>query len=238
MFLAPTEALAADRVELDGPEGHHAADVRRLRVGEAVWVADGRGLVVRGVVVAVARGRLTVEVHEREQAPAASPRFVVVQATAKGGRDVDAVESMTEVGADEFVGWQAERSVARWSDRAEARWEAAAREAAKQARRAWVPDVTGPASTADVEERIRAAALAVVLHEAATTPLTTVAVPSSGEVVVVVGPEGGLTDAEVDELTAAGGVACRIGSNVLRTSTAGVVALAVLGAGVDRFIGS
>lgn len=230
LFLADTAALAADTVVLDGPEGRHAADVRRLRPGEDIDVADGRGLLVHGVVAEAGRGRVVVEVRERVVVPAAVPRFVVVQATAKGGRDTDAIEAMTETGVDAVIGWEASRSIARWSDRTTQRWVAAAREAAKQARRAWVPDVSGPQSTAQVAALLRASALAVVLHEAAADPLAAVQLPAAGDVVVVVGPEGGITPEELGAFEAAGARVCRLGVPVLRTSTAGVAALSVLSA--------
>jgi 16S rRNA (uracil1498-N3)-methyltransferase len=228
LFLAPTDALAADRIVLDGPEGRHAADVRRLRAGEAVDVADGRGLLVQGVVVEASRGRLVIEVRQRLDVPQPSPRLVGVQATAKGGRDTDAVEAMTEVGVDAIVGWEADRSVARWTERTSEKWATTAREAAKQARRPWVPDVSGPLTTAQVAELLRASALALVLHESATDALPDVAVPPAGDVVVVIGPEGGITDEELEAFAEAGARTCRIGRSVLRTSTAGVAALSIL----------
>ena len=230
LFFVPTDALTADRVVIDGDEGRHAADVRRLRVGEPVDVGDGGGKLVRGQVAESGRGRLVVEVQDRRDVPPADPAFVVVQALAKGGRDEDAVEAMTEIGVDEVLGWQAARSVARWSDRTAHRWTATARAAAKQARRAWVPATAGPLTTTDVAGMLAVAALAVVLHEDATQSLAAVPVPTSGRVVIVVGPEGGVTDDEVAAFAAAGARVCRLGEQVLRTSTAGVAALSVLSA--------
>lgn len=230
LFFVDADALGADRVVVDGAEGRHAADVRRLRVGERVDVGDGCGRVAHGVVAAVARGRIEVDVETRAEEAPPSPRFVVVQALAKGGRDLDAVEAMTEVGVDEIVVWTAERSVAKPTDRTLAKWAATAREAAKQSRRPWVPHVAGPMSTAEVCARIESASLAVVLHEEATTPLAAQAHPNSGDLVLVVGPEGGLTEGEVAALRDAGAQVCRLGSSVLRTSTAGVAALSVLNA--------
>jgi 16S rRNA (uracil1498-N3)-methyltransferase len=234
LFLAPSDVLArvgaGDVIVLDGDEGRHAADVRRLRAGEPIDIGDGCGVVVHGEVAEVGRGRLTVSVRERIVVPRREPRFVVVQALAKGGRDEDAVEAMTEVGVDEVVGWQSSRSVAKWTDRTAAKWQSTARAAAKQSRSPWVPVVRGPASAADVAVQLRAAPLAVVLHESATDSLTSVELPATGEVVVVVGPEGGIADQELDAFRAAGAVVCRLGDTVLRSSTAGVAALSVLSA--------
>jgi 16S rRNA (uracil1498-N3)-methyltransferase len=173
---------------------------------------------------------VTIEVVVREPAP--QPRLVVVQALAKGDRGEAAVEAMTEVGVDEIVPWSAARSVVRWDGergaKALARWRSTAREAAKQSRRAWLPDVADLATTADVAYRLRAASLAVICHESGTAPLAGVSVPESGDIVVVIGPEGSLTDDELAAFTEAGGRTYRLGPTVLRTSTAGVVAAAVL----------
>ena len=234
LFLASAEALAeaspGDVVVLDGDEGRHAADVRRLRAGEPVDVGDGHGLLLRGVVAEVGRGRVTVSVQSRVVVPERRPRLVVVQALAKGGRGEDAVEAMTEVGVDEIVCWQASRSVARWTERTGSRWVSTAQAAAKQARSPWVPRVTGPATTADVALRLRAATSGVVLHEDAATALASLDVPGDGEVVVVVGPEGGVAPDELDAFEAAGARVCRLGDTVLRSSTAGVAALSILNA--------
>ena len=230
LFFVDTAALAADHIVVDGDEGRHAADVRRLRAGERVDIGDGCGHLARGEVVEVTRGRIVVDVKSREAVASPSPRFVVVQALAKGGRDLDAVEAMTEVGVDEIVAWTAERSVARPTERTPAKWSATAREAAKQSRRAWMPAVSGLCSTADVATRLANAGLAVVLHEEATEPLATVPLPAAGDVVLVVGPEGGLSDAEIDALGGTGAHIRKLGDTVLRTSTAGVAALSVLSA--------
>lgn len=229
LFLVETAALGGDSVVVAGAEARHAG-VKRLRAGEEVLVADGVGMLVRGVVTEAAADRFVVEVRSRENLPAPDPRFVVVQAFAKGGRDTDAVEAMTEVGVDEVVPWTAARSIARPGARGQERWQLTARAAAKQSRRAWVPVVAEPVSTAGVGERLRNAALGVVLHEDATEPLASVAVPDHGDVVVVVGPEGGIAPEELTAFAAAGAVTCRLGEPVLRTSTAGVAALSVLSA--------
>jgi 16S rRNA (uracil1498-N3)-methyltransferase len=239
LFFVPPERLAGDRVVLDGAEGRHAATVRRLLAGERVDLADGSGLVLECVVVAAGRDRLELEVRSRVQVPPAQPRLLVVQALPKGDRGELAVELMTEVGVDTVVPWAAARCVTRWEglrgQRAAQRWHAHAREAAKQARRARIPDVEPLASTADVAARLAASALGVVLHGQAERPLASLDVPRTGEVVVVVGPEGGITPDELVAFRAAGAHLARLGPEVLRTSTAGVAALAVLQARTGRW---
>ena len=221
-----------DTYLLDGPEGRHAAVVRRIRPGEIVVLADGAGRAVTGPVVATGKQSVTVEVAEQLVEPAPALRFVVVQALAKGDRGELAVELLTEVGATEILPWQAARSIVRWSGergvKGLARWRSTAREAAKQSRRLWAPTVAEPIDTAGLAARIAVADLALLLHEEATTPLADVALPEAGEVLLVVGPEGGISADELVALTAAGGRPTLLTPHVLRTSTAGVVACAGL----------
>jgi 16S rRNA (uracil1498-N3)-methyltransferase len=232
VFLAGREQLERDAIVLSGPEGRHAATVRRIRPGERADVADGEGLIAECVVTAASGDRVELLVRSRRQVPVPDPRIVVVQAIPKGDRAALAVETMTEVGVDVLVPWQADRCVARWPDgRAEkslARWRATAREATKQARRARVPEVTGLASTGDVTARIAAAARPVLLEPGAADALARLPLPGSGDIVLVVGPEGGISPAETEAFAQAGAVPARLGASVLRTSTAGAVAAAVL----------
>jgi 16S rRNA (uracil1498-N3)-methyltransferase len=226
------DRLAGDRIVLDGPEGRHAAAVRRLRPGERADLTDGAGQVVECTVTSAGRDSLELEALSRRYEPAPAPRIVVVQALPKGDRGELAVETMTEVGVDVVVPWAAARCVTQWRPerraKSLARWRATAREAAKQSRRAWLPEVTDLATTADVAARLADAALAVVLHEEAERPLSGLEVPAEGELVVVVGPEGGVTDEELARFGDAGAVPALLGPTVLRTSTAGVAAASVL----------
>jgi 16S rRNA (uracil1498-N3)-methyltransferase len=232
---------AGDTVTLDGPEGHHAADVQRLRAGERIVLADGRGATATAEVTAVARGRVTLLVSNRAFEKPQPHKVTVVQGIPKGDRGELAVQAMTEVGVDEIVPWAAGRSIAQWrgdrGQKARAKWAATAREAAKQARRAYLPVVSGDpdVTTKQAAARLSAAAAAFVLHEGATTPLTTVELPDTGEIALVVGPEGGIADAELDVFAEAGAIPVRLGDAVLRTSTAGVAAIAVLATRLRRW---
>lgn len=219
-------------VRLDGEEGRHAALVRRIRPGEMILIGDGRGRAVAGRVDEVSKTALTIRVAE--QLVEARPRrhYVAVQALPKGDRGELAVEMMTEVGIAEIIPWQASRSVVRWSgDRAEKavnRWRSTAREAAKQSRRLFVPAVREPIDTSELVQAVGAVDCALILHEEATEPLAGVHLPEQGTVMIVIGPEGGIAPVEIDELVAAGGLPVSISDGVLRTSTAGVVALATV----------
>ena len=240
VFFADRAGLVTgERIVLDGAEGRHAAAVRRIGPGESVVLTDGAGLAVTATVVAAGRDHLVLDVVGRsEQAPPAL-RITVVQALPKGDRGELAVETLTEVGVDRIVPWAAARCVTRWRDERRTkgleRWRSTAREAAKQSRRTWWPAVDPLASTEAVADLIGAAAVGLVLHEGAGTPLSVLAVPAVGEVVLVVGPEGGLTDDELAAFEAVGATSVRLGPTVLRTSTAGTVAAALLLAGSDRW---
>jgi 16S rRNA (uracil1498-N3)-methyltransferase len=229
------QVVVGAEVVLEGPEARHAVQVRRIGVGERVDLADGAGARVEGLVRRVAGGpSLTLEVTRCVVDPWPEVRLVLVQALAKGDRDVAAVETATELGVDEIVPWQAERSVVVWrgerSEKSRTRWAAKARAAAKQSRRSWVPVVAEICDTAGLERRVAVAALALVLHEDADQPLAAVDLPERGDVLVVVGPEGGIGAGELARLEAAGAVSVRVGSAVLRSSSAGPAAIAVLSA--------
>ena len=219
-------------VVLDGDEARHAVVVKRIKVGEQVALTDGAGTTVTGTVSATSKAALTLDVEEVRATEPELPRVVVVQAIPKGDRGELAVEMLTEVGVDVIVPWAAARSVAVWrGDRAAkslAKWRSTAREAAKQARRAWFPEVTEMVGTDEVVALLSKASVPVVLHEAASGPLADLPVPGRGEIVIVVGPEGGIAEEELAAFAAVGAEPVRLGSSVLRTSTAGVAATAAL----------
>lgn len=227
-----------DTVSLTGDEGRHAARVRRLGPGEPVLVADGSGVIFDCSVREVRSDGLVLDVLARRVVPEPDPRFVVVQALPKGERADLAVEALTEFGVDEIVPWSAERAVVHWSaDRAAkgvAKWRRTAREASKQSRRARVPVVADLTVTAQVVQRL-AGGCGLVLHESAQDHLADLHLPPTGEIVLVVGPEGGVSDAELQRFADAGARPVRLGEPVLRTSTAGAAALAVLSTRTGRW---
>ena len=284
VFLADPATLAAaapgGRARLDGPDGRHAVSVRRVRAGERIDLVDGAGRRVRGAVSTLdGRDALELDVEEVTDEPPPAVRLVLVQALGKGGRDEQAVETAVEVGADAVVPWRAARCVSVWEGakiaKGRERWAAVAQSAAKQARRARVPEVAEMATTkqlaARVSEAVAAGSAVLLAHEEATAALASARLPRPGGggggdgshadggagaevrtddgeragegagvgtaeetaggapcVAVIVGPEGGIGEDEVAALVAAGAQPVRLGPHVLRTSTAGPVALAVL----------
>ena len=226
---------------VDGDEGFHAANVRRIRAGEELDLGDGDGTVAHCVVEDVTKGRLTARVLDRKTVPAPSPAVTVVQALPKSDRSELAIELATEAGADAFVAWQAARCVARWDgpakvDKGLRRWAAVARSAARQSRRPYIPSVSGVVSTAELVQRVRDdGATALVLHESATVKLAELPVAQADSLLLIIGPEGGIADDEVTALSAAGATAVRLGPTVLRTSSAAAVALGALGVLTPRW---
>jgi len=225
-------------VVVDGDEGFHAATVRRLRVGERVLLGDGDGELADCEVAETGKRELTATVLARRTANRPRPAVTVVQAIPKAERSELAIELATEAGADAFVAWQAARCVARWdgpkADKGLRRWRAVARSAARQSRRAFIPGVDGVITTRELLDGVPRA-LVLALHESATAPFTGLDLAAAASITVVVGPEGGITDDEIDALTTAGAHAVRLGPTVLRTSTAAAVALGALGVLTPRW---
>ena len=236
----PTGARVGDAVTLTGSEAHHAAAVRRVRSGEQVTVGDGRGAWLTGECEAVTPREVVVRITHRIDTPAATPRIVLAQALAKGDRDELAVQAATELGVDEIVPWQAARSISRWdsakAEKGRTRWASIVREAAKQAHRAWIPDVAARETTAALAGR-GAASVIVVLEPTAPRRLTELGLRADDprDVILVVGPEGGIAPEELEAFGRSGATLARLGDTVLRTSTAGPAALAVVSAALHRW---
>ncbi|MFG2191575.1 16S rRNA (uracil(1498)-N(3))-methyltransferase [Streptomyces sp. NPDC048639] len=239
VFLADRDLLhrlrqeGATTVTLGGPEGRHAVSVRRLRAGEEIVLTDGAGTGAYGTVAAVeGKDRLEVAVSAWREEPEPRLRITVVQALPKGDRGELAVETMTETGADVIVPWAAARCVTQWrgerGTKALTKWRTTAREAGKQARRLRFPEVTEPMTTSRVAGLLAGAAFAAVLHEEGGEPLATAELPAQGDIVLVVGPEGGVSPEELAAFGEAGAKPYRLGPTVLRTSTAGTAATALL----------
>lgn len=216
-------------VTLDGPEGHHAASVRRVRVGERVQLTNGSGTRARGAVAGTAPKSITVAIDEVVVEALPAIRFGLVQALAKGDRDELAIQAATELGASTVVPWQAERSISRWDEakraKGVARWQTICDEAAKQSLRAWFPTVQEPLST---EGLSKLGSTLLVLDPTAELSIVDAKLPESGEVLLVVGPEGGISETELSLLENAGATRVHLGAGILRTSTAGVAAIAYL----------
>lgn len=241
LYLDETLDLSAvgrgGTVALTGDEARHAVTVARVRAGERVSVGDGRGRIVTGAVTSAEGRRLELEVDDVRDDPAPAPRLTLVQALAKGDRDELAVQAATELGVDRIVPWAAGRSVSRWdgpkAEKGRARWASIVREAVKQSIRARIPTVEPVASTRELPARLEGERM-LLLVPGAETPLSGIR-PDGRDLALVVGPEGGMDPAEIERLRDAGGEPVRLGDGVLRTSTAGPAAIAVLSVALGRW---
>lgn len=230
-------AKLGSTVMLEGAEARHAVSVSRVQIGEWLSVGNGSGLVVSGTVTSATPQELAVTVESVTETAAASPAVWLVQALAKGGRDEYAVQAATELGVDGVIPWAAARSIVKWEGakvrKGHDRWSAIVREATKQSIRPWLPEVAELASSR-ILCALAGEARMLVLDPAASNPLSAIT-PDARDVVLVVGPEGGISPAELELLTAAGAETVRLGDTILRTSTAGPAAIAVLNAALDRW---
>ena len=247
-FGDPAQVAAAnpgDTFRLEGPEARHAVSVKRISAGENVDIVDGAGRRLTGTVSATGPSLLELSVEHAAEEPPAAVRFILVQALAKGDRDEQAVEAATELGVDHVIPWQSDRSIVRWKTekavKGQAKWQALTTAAAKQSRRAWIPGVEPVLDSRGLARRLADTDLVLVLHEEADAPLAdavrnlpgrsadaTGRTAAPAEIAIVVGPEGGISAAELELLRGAGALAVRLGPHVLRSSTAGPAALAVL----------
>lgn len=217
----------ADSVELTGEEGHHAADVVRVKVGEEIDISDGQRL-VHARVTSVAKGRVEAEVLADLAVSALTPRITIAQALIKGDAMSQSIDLMTQVGVHEIWPWAAERSIVQWDQsKAEKNLEkmkSLVIEASKQSRRP-IPPAVGPiVTTTDLVKRGQEFDRVILLHESGDLHLADEDL-SEGRILMVVGPEGGLSDRELTEL---GGDVRRLGPTVIRSAQAGAIAAAVV----------
>jgi 16S rRNA (uracil1498-N3)-methyltransferase len=230
LFRFDGKPVAGSELVLDGPEGHHAASVRRMRVGEAIQLTNGIDTHSRGVVLQVAPKSLTIRVDSVEAIQAPKLSFGLTQALAKGDRDELAIQAATELGATRITPWQAERSISRWDAAKTAknieRWSTITSEAAKQALRPLFPVVAEPVTTKQLAAQANPNFL--VLDPTAALSLSDWQAPTEGHIELIVGPEGGISEHELELLEKAGALRVHLGAGILRTSTAGMAALAFL----------
>lgn len=231
------DAVAGSMVAVTGSEARHAVTVGRLTVGERLSVGDGRGLIAEGVVTLADGDRVELKVESTRFEEPPSPAIWLAQALAKNDRDELAIQAATELGVDGVIPWAAGRSIVKWEGakvrRHEERWASILREASKQSVRHRIPLLRPLASTAALAKLGEEFQL-VVLEPTAEQPLS--AVTTDGrDLLVVVGPEGGIAPAELARFEAAGASTASLGTNVLRTSTAGPAAIAVLSVALGRW---
>jgi len=230
-------------VRIGGSEAKHAVTVSRIRPGEELFLGNGAGLMLHGVVVDASPAELSLQVTTRTVTPAPAPRIVLVQALAKGDRDEMAVQAATELGVDGVTPWTAARSISRWEGakiaKGRERWSSIVREASKQSIRPWLPAVSDLVSTKQLA-KLAGSTRMLLLEPSAVERLTEISIGENSsdaerDILLVVGPEGGIAPSELEMLEAAGAQRVKLGDTVLRTSTAGPAALAILNAKLGRW---
>ncbi|MFM8926874.1 MAG: 16S rRNA (uracil(1498)-N(3))-methyltransferase [Rhodoluna sp.] len=229
-LFVDSNLVVAEKVLLTGDEAKHAVSVRRMRVGEAIQVTNGRGLRVRGQVEEIGKNQVVIAVAESVQETDTQPKFVLVQALAKGDRDELAIQAATEIGVSQIIPWAATRSITRWEGAkkktGQARWQQIVTEAAKQSLRSFIPEVSEIQSAQELKATLASFELVLVLEPTGSKKLKELKLPESGRVAIVVGPEGGIASEELALFGPENHIT--LGKNVLRTSTAGPAVLAAL----------
>lgn len=226
-FVDDLPTVVGAQYEFSNEDSHHAIKVLRLAAGEIFNLSDGKGAWSRVVIENVNKKSMSVKVLETGLEEALSVQFTIVQAVPKGDRIKESIELSTEGGADRIIMWKSTRSIGRIDDKLE-KLQQTAREASKQSRRFRIPVVEGVATFDRVIDEIAKADLALIFHESATMRLSQVVVPGAKKVLAIIGPEGGLTDSEVEAFAAAGAKVVLMGRPILRSAHAGLAALAAI----------
>lgn len=226
------EVQTGSVIQLAGPEAKHAVAVRRMRAGESIQLSNGKGFRVRGEIQSIQSNVLQIKVLEAAQEIEPEIRLSLIQALAKGDRDELAIQAATELGVSSIVPWEADRSISRWiglkEEKAVARWQTIVSEAAKQSLRSFTPQVQSPVSTKELVGLIASFDLVLVLDPTADLGLGSLEFANPQTLGIVVGPEGGISEDELDLLESAGAKRVRLGESILRTSTAGVAAISAV----------
>jgi 16S rRNA (uracil1498-N3)-methyltransferase len=227
-----SDTVVGSSFTLGGPEAKHAVSVRRMSIGEAIAVSDGSGIKIRGRVSKLQKETLELSVESIDEILPPNCQLFLVQALAKGDRDELAIQACTELGVFGVIPWQAERSISIWKaekrQKGQTRWQAIVTEAAKQSLRALIPKVGEVLDSQELGSALAGFDQVLILDPEATTSITDLTPPATGRVAVVVGPEGGMSEQELESFAKAGFSSVRLGAGVLRTSTAGMAAVSYL----------
>ena len=225
-------------IEVSGDEAHHAIKVLRTSVGEEILISDGAGNWVRASVENIEKKTFTAKVLERGFQPEKSPRLIVVQGLPKSDRVKDAIEILVESGVDVIIPWQADRSISKWRQDSLAKWQSVAVAATKQSRRFRKPEIIDGLSLSQLLEIESENGAVLVMHESATTKLSEVVTSKfagMSEIVIVIGPEGGISDNELELLQSTGAHIVGLGPEVFRSAHAGGAALSAVSALIGRW---
>ena len=230
LFFVP-ELSDGSTLVIGGDEAHHAIKVMRMNVGEELQVADGRGNWVQGRITTIDKKNFTIGIENRGYTSRSHPEFVVIQALTKSDRARETIELLVEAGVDRIIPWQSDRCISKWKEEMHEKWQSAAVASCKQSRRYSIPEVERPISLSQIRERFTSRSLLLVFHESAHEKISVVVSPaviSLEQIVLVIGPEGGISTDELRELEAIGGKIVRLGNPVIRSAHAGMAGLSAV----------
>lgn len=232
VFVVPSldVSVVGSEILIEGDEAHHAIKVVRLELGEEINLTDGCGNWVRATVKNMEKKSFTASVLESGCEEVKKPEFIVIQAMTKSDRAKEAIELLVVGGVDRIIPWSSERTLAKWQDDSAEKWMSAIIAASKQSRRFRFPQLSAPMSTAEIAQEFGADL--IVLHESAQASISNIGLADRNRIVLLVGPEGGISD---NELTALGGTQVRLGREVLRSAHAGFAALSAAAALIGRW---
>lgn len=230
LFIVP-EITDGSKITVDGDEAHHAIKVMRMEMGEELQLTDGRGSWAQGSISSIDKKSFTVSITERGNVGRNHAELVVIQALTKSDRARETIELLVEAGVDRIIPWQSDHCIAKWKEDMLEKWHNSAVAACKQSRRYTIPAVETPITLTGIRERFTEKSLLLVLHESAQEKLSVVVSPSAisqNHIVLIIGPEGGISVDELRELSAIGGKVVRLGNPVLRSAHAGMAGLAAV----------
>jgi 16S rRNA (uracil1498-N3)-methyltransferase len=211
----------------DNEDALHAIRVLRTGPGEVFWLSDGKGSFSTVKAVEVAKKSMQCEVLESEFQEPLDIEYTVIQALPKGDRLKACAQLLTEAGADRLVFWSSARSIGK-ADKTLDKLDVTVREASKQARRFRIPEIVGPLTTAQVIDEIARADIAFLFHESATSKLSAITAPKVAKALIIIGPEGGITDEELEAFTSSGAKIALMGRPIFRSAHAGIAGLAAV----------
>ena len=227
LFFVTPEEIASEEIQLKGAQAHHAISVLRVQKGENIRLADGIGIWIEGVITDIAKETLTVQVHSRGADCMPNTAVTIAQAVLKGDNQKAALDQLVQAGAEEIIPWQAQRSVGALDK--SAKWREVILGAARQSRRARIPHLSPMTNISGLISAISNFDAVLALHESAHQSIGSFTnIVSAKKLLVIIGPEGGLSDQELDEITQAGIPLVKLGNPVLRADLAGAIALGAI----------
>ena len=220
---------------LEGEEAHHAIRVLRLSVGEILKISDGKNHWIEGPIVEISKKKLTVAVEQYRDIQMPTPELVLVQALTKSERTKEMLELVTISGVDRIIPWASQRTISKWQADSQDRWLQTIQEACKQSKRVRVPVISNQMVTREVCEELNLG-YSIIFHESATSKFSEISIPSNLQrIYLVIGPEGGITDDEIELFKASGSIITRVGEPILRSAHAGFAALSAIQTKIGRW---